>query len=460
MWPDDFLQKVGAIAFPDANEKLTKYYDSYVRDVLRPGWSSDISKFANVVHFRDYVEDLLTVNTSKLVSAIKSTSNLSERIAFCLAFLHEHFVLKKYSLKDLRFVDYAIDKELQAFFELAKSITRFRPVLKNSRESLEAVLASFKTCPSLETFVQLSHDLGHSNIWPCLALYASHVKGEAEEFFLHCPLPRIFGGPSVMRNAIERSSNAEKLLLKHESLTMKHVIVGSESSLCYDTPQGFKVFEASAGLMAVLPGMPNFVWTLTDEKTALKARIYKCEPNGPKAVLEFDLESSQPNWIDCQRDADNILVFSWGRINSLTGSLQERFCFALDDDFMTKPVFKSDITECESRAVKGSKIDYRDHGNLMSIHHTVQDVDKKDRSWSHTYEICFGNYLLMSLTTDSRPIEAIYGAAHDFLLLSPLSATQSIQQWALANSKYALKDFCSLPKSRKGDWTSIAVLYK
>jgi hypothetical protein len=461
MWSDDFLRDVSSIAFSDS-EKLNKYYDAYVRESLRPAWAIDVKKLTNVVHFRDYVEDLLKVNTSKLVAAIKSTSDPLMRSEYCLAFLHEHFLLRGYSLQDLKFVSFAIDRELAAFFDLAKSIVRFRPVLKNSRETLELILQSLKTCPSADFFVKLSKDLGHSNIWPVLALYSAHIKGEAEEYFLHCPLPRIFGGPSVIRNSIERTVNAEKLLSKSEALNIQNVVVGSASSLCYKTSSGFKVFDANARLLASLPGLTNYVWTLSNEGSILKARIYRCDDAGPVTILEFDLErpEEEPNWIDCQRDADSTLVFSWGHINSLTGSLQDRFCFALDDDFASKPIFHNDVSECEPRAVKGSKIDYRDHGNLMSIHHTVTDVEKKDRSWMHTYEMCFGNYLLMSLTTDSRPVEAVYGAAHDFVLLSPLSSTQSIQQWCLQKSKFVLQNYLSVPKSLKGDWTSVAVLYK
>ena len=189
----------------------------------------------NVIHFRDYVEDLVSVNTSKLVSAIKSTSDVSLRVSYCLAFLHEHFALQKYNLDDTKFVEFAINQELDKFFEIARSIIRFRPVLKNSRETLEAVLQSFTKCPTVESFVDLSKKLKHSNIWPCLALYVSHLRGEAEEYFLHCPMPRIFGSTSGMRNAIEKASNIEKLLVKSASLSIQNVVLGSHSSICYKT---------------------------------------------------------------------------------------------------------------------------------------------------------------------------------------------------------------------------------
>jgi hypothetical protein len=210
--------------------------------------------------------------------------------------------------------------------------------------------------------------------------------------------------------------------------------------------------------------MTNYVWTINEEENVLKAHIYFCEDSGPKTVLEFDLSKSpdKTNWIDCQRDSDNVLVFSWGHINSLTGSLQERFCFALDDDFVTNPIFKNDVSECPQRAIKGSKIDYRDHGNLMSVHHTVTDknVDKDDRAWMHSYDICFGNFLVLSMNTDSRPIESVYGAAHDFFLLSPLSSSQTVQQWRLKNSEFVYTDSLTMPKSLKGDWSCLAALYK
>jgi hypothetical protein len=462
MWSKEFLSKCASVLFTESSDaKLKTYYEEYLRDIQRPLWKSELMSLSNVVHFRDFVEDILKkTNTSRLVSAIKSTNDQEKRADYAVAFLYEELLLQNYTLKDLKFVDFAIQKELKSFYELARSITRFRPLLKNKRDALEAILSKMIKEPTIAEFSEYAKELGHSNIWPVLALYDSHMKGEAEETFLHCPMPRIFGSPSVIRNAIERTTQPSKLIRPNESaksLDIKHVVVGSSNYISYNTSKGFQVFPASAELMASMPGVPDSIWTVCP--ATMHAIMYKLEDTGPKTLLEFDLDRGENiNWIDCQRDADNGLVLSWGHINSLTGSLQERFCVAFDD---WTNEFKTEMAEVPGRTALGSRVDYRDHGNLMSIHHTVTDDDEsKDRKWTHTYEICFGNYLLMTLSTDSRPINSIYGAAHDFMLLSPLSATQSIQQWFFDGNKYAQYTSFSVPKVPKGEWASICVPYK
>jgi hypothetical protein len=459
MWSKDILDNALTEIFADSDEKLKHYFNLYIREVLRQKWQSELSQFTNVVHFRDYVEDILkNTNTSKLVSAIKSTPDKEKRLEYCLAFLHEE-TLKEQFLDTNEFMSFAIQKELDSFYELAKSIIRFRPVLKNKREQLESLLAAMPKEPSLQEFQKYAKDLKHANIWPVLALYDSHMKGESEELFLHCPMPRIYGSPSVIRNSIDRSTHASKLVKKSERLDISNVVVGSSKFLCYKTDSGFTKFAASASLIASLPGISGLIWTVDPDTR--HAHIYSCEQLGPKNILEFDLQGTERiNWIDCQRDIDNALIFSWGHINSLTGSIQENNCFALDDSFVTSNdvSFKSEFSQVPSRSVLNSKIDYRDHGNLMSVHHTVNDDDTKDsRTWIHTYDICFGNYLVMTQSTDSRPVEAIFGSAHDFFLLSPLSATQNVQQWTFDQSKYTLSKTLSVPK---GDWSSICCVYK
>jgi len=459
MWSKDFLAKSASVLFSDATPKLKAYYEEYLRDVKRPIWRSEIMSLSNVVHYRDYVEDILKkTNTSKLVSAIKSTTDQEKRANFAVAFLYEELLIQNYDLNDLAFVDFAISKELESFYALARSITRFRPLLKNKREALEAIVAKMTAEPSVAEFAEYAKELGHANIWPVMALYDSHMKGEAEETFLHCPMPRIFGSPSVIRNAIERTTQPSKLVkTSSKGLDIKHVVVGSSNYICYNTSKGFQVFPASAELMAPLPGVPDALWTVCPG--TMHATMYKLEDSGPKTILEFDLDRGESiNWIDSQRDADNGLVLYWGHINSLTGSLEERFCVAFDD--WTKE-FKTEMADVPARTILGSRVDYRDHGNLMSVHHTVADDDEsKDRKWTHTYEICFGNYLLMTLSTDSRPIYSIFGSAHDFMLLSPLSASQSIQQWFFDGIKYAQYNSLSVPKVPKGEWTSVCVAYK
>lgn len=454
MWSKTLLEEIVPILFSDS--KLDIFFESYVTSHLVPKWQIDLEKLTTLVQFRDYVEDISKeTNASALVTKLKTSD---DRIKTTIDFLQN---IVKYSKEDTDFIKFCLEKELDSFFELSKQITKYRPLLKNKREVLESILSEMKM-PEVSDFKEFAERLGHKNLLPVIALYASHMRGDVEEMFLHCPMPRIFGAPSGLRNSLVRKTNVQKLVRKQvKSLNLEHTIVGNDKSLCYSANGHFKIFPASASLMACLPGLPDTIWTLCPK--TLEANVYKCEDTGPKCLLKFDLvnESSDiPNWIDCQRDVNNVLVFSWGFINSLTGSLKESNCFALEEDSLlvhAETKFTDKFLVPEIRNAENAKIDYRDHGNLMSIHHTVADTDSEDRKWMHSYEICFGNYLLMTLNTDARPIEGIYGSAHDFILLSPLSASQNIQQWQWSSSEFKMtKSFC-VPK---GDWTSVSVVYK
>ena len=54
----------------------------------------------------------------------------------------------------------------------------------------------------------------------------------------------------------------------------------------------------------------------------------------------------------------------------------------------------------------------------------------------------------MTLETDSRPIEAVYGSPFDIVLFSPLSSKQALQHWTLGpDNKFTLVAMSSVPKS-------------
>jgi hypothetical protein len=103
-------------------------------------------------------------------------------------------------------------------------------------------------------------------------------------------------------------------------------------------------------------------------------------------------------------------------------------------------------------------MDWRDHANLLSVNHTVKDdAVEGDRHWTHTYEIVFGPSLLMSMSTDSRPIEAVYGNPHDIVLLSPLSSSRALQHWSLKDNAYVLIDQREVPKDYI--WTTFCICH-
>jgi hypothetical protein len=265
---------------------------------------------------------------------------------------------------------------------------------------------------------------------------------------------------------------------------MDHIVIAGHGHMAYkalaaeaDGPLGFQVWPAkTAYLIAPLPGVSRgrFVWTL-DPKT-LQATIYKLDPvKGPINILEFEVPQDEtegrPNWIDCQRDQEGSLVFLWGHINAQTGGLTTQNVIALDEESLFNDAkgpeiqFLSEVHKIPNRRVPGMRLDWRDHGNLLSIHHTIQDHMTEatsgalaSRIWTHTYEIVFGDHLLMSISTDARPIESIFGGPTELVLLSPLSSKSALQYWMLKGATYEMKEAFEVPKCPTEQWSSVCVV--
>jgi hypothetical protein len=84
----------------------------------------------------------------------------------------------------------------------------------------------------------------------------------------------------------------------------------------------------------------------------------------------------------------------------------------------------------------------------------------------------------MTLTTDARPIESIYGSPEDLVLLSPLSSSEPLQHWTLVAAKqeaaktegpdgarpdatrpeYKMTASLKVPKLDVGHWQNVCVI--
>lgn len=483
MWPPKLISKVAPIIFADSL-KLRQHYDSYIKTVLCPVWSLRVETLSALMDLRDYVEDTwailikdfgltckMILSVEGLISVLKQKA-AAERHKIVLAFLEENALSLKgrveaaCSPKD--FVCFSIDRELEKLFDIGLQVTRFRPLLKCSRESIESVVKSMEESPDLDIsdFQKFCKDLGLTSLWPVLAIWASNQRGDVEEVFLHCPLPRVFGAPSCVRNAVEKNASPETISRRpRDSLCLKKAVLAGHGFLGWYNSKWTTKPLARAYLVANLPGLDKHVWCLNPE--TLEAAIYKINCDDTVSVLmEFELQHDEvcgkPNWIDCQRDSEGSIVLLWGHINPLTGALYTQNVAGFDDSLLAgKMEFLEDIATLPNRRCLDSRIDYRDHGNLLSVHHSVSDrpIDEmnRDRLWTHNYEVVFSDNLLLTLSTDARPIEAIYGSPHDMLLLSPLSSTQGLQQWALEDKKYILKDSSSIIGCPVKHWQSLSV---
>jgi hypothetical protein len=283
-------------------------------------------------------------------------------------------------------------------------------------------------------------------------------------------MPRVFGAPSCVRNNLNRRVDPHKLVRASRTpLRMSQTILAGPGHIAFKTAPdaAFEIWPLKhSGLIAAIPGVPNgrYVWAL--DATTMEGGLYRIGKGGPSLLVEFEVPKDEtdekPNWIDCQRDQEGSLVLLWGFISPQTGNINTQNVMIFDDTVFTSNKDISFLTEMHAmpnRRLEGTRIDWRDHGNLLSMYHSIEDHNEEPlkRRWVHNYEIVFGSSLLMTMSTDARPIESIYGSPEDVILLSPLSTSSGLQHFVLDQSTYTLKENCSVPKIQ-GYWNSVCVL--
>ena len=449
MWPHAILS--GACSILDAS-KAPAHFILYVSKVLRPKWSSEMHSVQNLLDFRNYAEDawahckVFFIDTvledprfDLLLRELKVILDAAKRRLLVVGFLEQSLqaLRSKATYKDLGFAAFALDQELDNYFKVSGPLTRFRPLLKASRDTVEQVMTKMSTQNTFEDLEGFASDLGliePLNLWPVFALWRAHYNGESEELFLHTPLPRVFGGPNTHYKDIEKACDFSTIARRpHKNFSFSNVVLAGNGALAYKTNGLWQQKQVQqAGLVCGLPGLSKKIWLL-DPKT-MKASIYDLTQD--KNILEFDLPGSQevPNWIDCQRDAEGSLILMWAYLNPITGAVAHENMVALDEDLLAtgQGDFLQQISSLPQRRQRGSRLDFRDHGNLVNVHHSVKDTQSSQgRLWTHNYEVIFANTLLMTLETDSRPIESVYGSPFDIVLFSPLSSKQALQHWTL-----------------------------
>ena len=480
MWPSSLLDQICVVLFGSEEYKLRRYYDEYVLKVLRPQWTSECVKLTGLIDLRDFAEDTLGLLAHKfgagastgpmdlLIKQIKNTQEPSVRRSVTVQYLQDQaltfgpLVSMRNAPHDL--VAYVLDQELEIFFKHARDIIKYRPLVSTSSEVIEAVVKdmdSIGPAATLDHFMKWSADMGLKTMWHVLALWAANQRGEVEDLFMHVPMPRVFGHPSCVRNAIEKKGAPRKLCkaTAHADIDMDRVVLAAQGLLTYKLNGTFQSLTVpQAHLVAVLPGCSKrLVWCL--EPKTMSAAIVDLA--AAKKLVEFELpHEEEPNWIDCQRDSEGTLVLMWGRINALTGALMTQNYMGLASEEALDQFV--DPVSMPARTSVGSRIDFRDHGNLLAVHHTVAETAASGtRCWTHSYQVVFGDHQIMEMTSTSRPIEAIFGSPVALLMLSPLSESSAIQLWALesvdGSDKYVMKKASSVPKLPTGYYTSVTV---
>lgn len=478
MWQSEILSRVSYLLDP---QSLPAQFVLFVNRILKPKWNTELSYTTSLLDFRDYAEDswlqlkqrFSGPNISQeprfdlLQKELKLLCDPMRRKLLVCSFLESSAQALRSEIKpiDLDFIAFALNQEIDSYFSTCSSLLKFRPILSSSRESIELVMSKMNSENTYEDLVEFAGLLGlvnPLNLWPVLAMWRAHYYGESEDLFLHVPMSRVFGCPSAQYKDIDRKCNFKTIAKPAlKNFSFDNLVLAGHGVLAFKKQEQWIIADVpQAGLVCAIPGLEEKIW-LVNSKTA-KASIYdiKLEKN----ILEFDLPvlDSEPNWIDCQRDSEGSLILIWSTLNSITGSSQNEHMIALEEDLLAsgKGDFLASISVIPNRRAPGTRLDFRDHGNLVNCYHAVRDSESNNkRVWIHTYEICFASTLLMTLETDSRPIEAVYGSPFDIVLLSPLSSKQAIQHWSLdSNNKFVLKNTSICPKNNK-NWQGITIYF-
>lgn len=482
MWPSALLDQVCVVLFGTEEHKLKAYYQEYVLKVLRPRWTSECVKLTGLIDLRDFAEDTLALLAHKfdrvsgigpldlLIKNIKATQDASVRRSVTVQYLQEQAltfgpsVTLRNAPHDL--VGYVLEQELEVFFRHARDIIKYRPLVSTSPEVIEAVVKDMDAvgpAATLDHFMKWSSDMGLKTLWHVLALWAANQRGDVEDLFMHVPMPRVFGHPSCVRNAIEKKGAPRKLCkaTAHDAIDMDRVVLAGQGRLTFKANGTFQTMMVpQAHLVAVLPGCTKrLVWCV--DPRSMSAAIV--DLGSAAKLVEFDLprDDGEANWIDCQRDSEGTLVLMWGHINALTGALSTQNYMGLASEEALDQFV--DPVGIPARTAVGSRIDFRDHGNLLAVHHTVAEtIASGRRTWTHSYQVVFGDHQIMDLTSTSRPIEAIFGSPLGLIMLSPLSASSAIQLWALeagpdGHEQYVMRQSSSVPALSSGYYTSVTV---
>lgn len=408
---------------------------AYVQRCLVPTWTSQLDKAKYLINYRDVTEAIL----EDLGVAREFTAGLkaaADKKAYCLQVLEDSVLASNYT--HWKFLAFRLQCVADSVLKHARSVNGVYPVLIVSRDIVESVCERMLSGIDLQRVHAWASEL-KSTVWTVLGLYASVQNGDAEDLFIHPPLPKVFGAPCQARDVPKETTNPKNLTKasKYETISVDRAVMAGHGRICYK-PSGsdFKVFDLeSAELVAVLPGTAGIVWCANPSTRA--AVIVALEAKGPRPILCFELPDANINWIDCQRDAEGLLVLLWGHVDTLTGSGPQINWAAIEEDSLLKSnsgalEFRDSIVDLPDRRHKGCRVDYRDHGNLLSVVRTTKDAidDKEKRTYEHTFNIMFGNHLIWTYESRQRPIEAVFGSPSQMLLLSPYSSAP-LQLWAL-----------------------------
>lgn len=479
MWAD-----LARLLYPDG-AGLRKAFDAWL-PALETRIATEVANVSTVIDFRDYVEDVwvrltdvfglsgepLNVSLDTLIKALKTQGDCTKRRGLVKLYVLENVKALQPKIACQAPVDLiqaAVDLDVKQYVATASAICKYRPVLRASLQSMEAAVKTLERLapggPTLQDIQEIASLLGSAHLLPALAFWKAWQNGEVDDLFINKPLDRVFGSPAAVRNSVERPKTLKGLVRgPKQALSLKRAVLAGHGFLAWRHDDNSWLVEpaSAAYLLAALPGLSKHVWCLRPD--TMQAAVYIVGPK-LRCVAEFELPAADdlPNWIDCQRDEEGLLVFQWGQLNERTGHVKQVHMVALDEDQLTSDMaFSETVSKLPERKTAGVRIDWRDHGNLLTVQQSVKDLqDAPERRWTFRFDVVFGPYCLMTVETDTRPLDGVFGSPEDLVLLSPLSSTMALQRYTLtADNTFAMAESSEVPKAGSRYWSQVAITYE
>ncbi len=390
LFPHSLLEQTSFI--PEGAPSIEEFRKTRTVDQFLPFFDS----CEDVVDYRDVAEDLLEQYGITCNFAVPREN----RKRACAELVVSH--MSKATESCLPYKDFALQSACCKWLALTDPTMTLRPRIRLSADKIESILSSIEAVAHDCTYDAIALHSNSNNI-PLMAvlsmLYAILKGLDVDDVFVLPPKTSVRGNLCVLRD-----TTTEKVSLKSckkQSPDLKRYVLAYEGLLLVrsgDTTT--KIAEPSAKLIVPVPGLDIFVGTMLRRYAIVAkdttAAVLALTFDGPtvRCVKRMEIDLGDPaDFIDCQRDRDDNIVFFWGQRNALTGGASVQFVAWTEDEFLSKTptVNVVETHKVPNRMTGNVRMDYRDHGNLLTL---VTDVAEVGDQYSVTQRTLFGRHVL------------------------------------------------------------------
>ncbi len=398
--------------------------EAYQSALASKSFESFFEGLSDILEYRDVAEDLLEDYGIRTNFTVPKSDN---KALACSQQLN--LLLKSAPKESLQYKDFALQKVARDYFEISDPMTTLRPRLKTPIPELEVLfkeIESVLTSLTHEHILRWSKTSQNSYVSLLCVIYCFLNTIDVDDAFVNCPKTLIRGNLCTLRDASKTLQTIKTC--KRQTPDLERLIVVSDGSFSVKTKESWKtIVEPHCSLGVLVPGAVLTVnnalrlyAVFAKDTTACVYAITFGDLVTVQKKLELDLGEESPiDFLDCQRDRDNQIVLLWGHRNHLTGFAEQGFFAWTEDEFLSKRmnVTPMDTHKLPNRIAWTTKIDYRDHGNLLAlVTRTSESESEGRRAFSVQNEIYFGNTILQTVDPS---ILNVYGSPVEYFTLRP-----------------------------------------